>query len=74
METILYFEIVMATYHDSPVGRLRCLLNGKVEESNLYSPDELNNLIQLWKMGELQGSFAIGTKLAQNANFQLTAS
>lgn len=70
METITYYEIECSVYHGQPVMRLRCVINGsQLEESGLYSPAEITNILYLWRDGALCGSFAIGTKLADNATF-----
>lgn len=71
MDIIRYYEIVLSTYHNETVGRLRFERNGVLEESSLYSIRELNNLISLFEAGELFGSFAIGAKLEKGASFQL---
>lgn len=63
--------VQLSNYHDSIVGRVVVYIDNKKEESNLYSLSELNNIITLWKMGELMGSFAIGTILADNASIEL---
>jgi hypothetical protein len=49
------------------VGRL----SFEDQESNLYSMVELCNIIELWKMGALCGSFAIGTILSDKASFTI---
>ena len=45
--------------------------SGVIEESGLYSPEELRTIEALWKKGELLGNFAIGTQLAADADFNL---
>lgn len=69
MTTIKYFEIICKVYHGTPVQKLRYELNGEIVESNLYTQKEITNIITLWKMGELLGSFGIDTVLADNAGF-----
>ena len=71
MLTIKHFDIVLSVYHDSPVCRIRFDKAGTIEESALYSPSELTNILELWRMDALQGSFAIGTRLAPDAGFTL---
>lgn len=71
MKTIDYYEIEIGTYHGEPVGRLQYHNQGVLDCSNLYTMQELNNILMLWRMGELKGSFAIGSKLADNAAFQI---
>ncbi|OXE36920.1 MAG: hypothetical protein CGW95_04870 [Phenylobacterium zucineum] len=66
-----YFEIEISTYHGEPVGRIQFHNNGELEQSSLYSMNEINNIIQLWRMDELMGGFAIGTKLADKYHFQI---
>lgn len=71
MNIIREYEIVVKIYHDEPVARIRYSVNGKTEESNLYSLGEIDNLVRLWECGELLGSFAIGTKLERGARYTL---
>ncbi len=71
MKEVKYFEIVCKVYHGTPVQRLRYEIDGELVESSLYTPKEITNLLCLWKLGELVGSFGIGTKLAENAGFIL---
>ena len=71
MKTVHYFEIVLSTYHDSVVARIRFTADGAVHESALYSIPEINNLITLWRMGEMCGSFAVGYNIASNYSFQM---
>lgn len=70
MKTVNYYEIVIKTYHNDIVARIRFTADNEVHETALYSLPEINNILTLWRMAELQGSFAIGYKLADNANFQ----
>lgn len=72
MKIIKHIELVCKVYHDEPVMRLRYLDDEKFEESSLYSVGEINNILHLRKLGDLLGSFGIGTKLAENFTFQLT--
>lgn len=65
------YDIIMSSDHGEPALRLRFSRGGKQEDSALYSAEEINNVIMLWKMGGLLGSFAIGTKLAENAAFRM---
>ena len=71
MKTVNYFEVVLSTYHDTVVARIRFTADGAVHESALYSIPEINNIITLWCMGELCGSFAIGYNLASDYSFQM---
>jgi len=73
MKTINYYEIVCRTYHQTPVMRLRYHDTDKndIEESQFYTPVEITNILTIWRMGELLGSFGIGTKLASDATFIL---
>jgi hypothetical protein len=62
------YKIKLSQYNSNIVGRLSFLdEQGREEESALYSLDELTNIIQLWKVGHIVGSFAIGTDLAVDA-------
>lgn len=63
MKTINYYEIEFQTYHGEIVGRI---IAGE-ESTSLYSLHELTNIICLWKMGKLCGSFGIGSILASDA-------
>lgn len=67
MRTISEYNITLSTYHDEFVARL----SFEDQESNLYSLVELCNIIELWKMGALCGSFAIGTILSDKASFTM---
>lgn len=71
MKTVHYFEIVLSTYHDSVVARIRFTADGAIHDSVLYSIPEINNIITLWRMGELLGGFAIGYNLASDYSFQM---
>ncbi len=71
MKTVNYFEVVLSAYHDDVVARIRFTADGAVHESALYSIPEINNIITLWRMGELLGSFAMGYNLASNYSFQM---
>ena len=72
MNVIIHdYEIVLSTYHGEPAVRLRFSRNGGQEESALYSVEEINNTIMMWKMGAQLGRFAIGTILADDATFQI---
>lgn len=71
MKTVNYFEVVLSTYHDSVVARIRFTADGAIHESALYSIPEINNIITLWSMGELLGGFAIGYNLASDYSFQM---
>ena len=68
---VKYYEIVMLVYHGTTVARLRYTDGDRIEESGLFSPREINNLLMLWKDGGLLGSFGAGTRLAPDATFQL---
>lgn len=71
--TVYKVFIQLSTYHDSIVGRIVYTNpdNDRLEESSLYSLSEINNIITLWKMNKLCGSFAIGHSLADNASIEL---
>lgn len=72
MHEIDYYEIEFKNYHGQIMGRIRFVnKENKKEESNLYSISELNQILTNWKTGKLLGSFAIGTKLSKNHNFQI---
>jgi hypothetical protein len=73
-KVIDYYEIVLGIHHKDIVGRVRYAVDSVAYESNLYSIPELNNLLTLWRMGELCGSFGIGHKLAKDAAFQIMES
>ena len=70
MKTISDYSITLSTYHDEIVARL----SFDDQESNLYSLAELCNIVELWKMGDLCGSFAIGTILSDKASFTMKGS
>lgn len=72
-QVISYYEIVCKTYHNTPVMRLRYCddKTNEIVESQLYTPAEVTNLLLLWKIGDLCGSFGIGTVLSDNARFIL---
>lgn len=67
-----HYTVELQTYHDSIVGRL-CFTrdDGTTEESALYSVSELNNMVDLWRMDQLLGSFAIGARLSDGAQCRL---
>ena len=67
MRTISEYHITLSTYHDEFVARL----SFEDQESSLYSLSEVGNIIELWKMGALCGSFAIGTILSDRASFAM---
>lgn len=71
MKMVCYFEVVLSTYHDSVVARIRFTADGAVHESALYSIPEINNIITLWRTGELCESFAMGYNLAWYYSFQM---
>lgn len=71
MKSVYYFEVILSTYHDSVVARIRFTADGAIHESALYSIPEINNIITLWRMGELCGSFAMGYDLASDYSFQM---
>lgn len=65
---IRQYTVQVQTYHDTIIGRLIFTRDdGTIEESNLYTMQELNNIVALWRDDALMGSFAIGTKLAPDA-------
>ena len=67
-----YYELHLSTYHNQPLVRLAFVnAKGEVEESSLLYPKEANEVIANWKRGELLGSFAIGTILAKDADYQI---
>ena len=70
---ITYYEIVMGVYHGEPVGRVRYSKGEDVIESGIYTPKELNNILMMWRSGDLAGSFGIGGRLAYDAAFQICA-
>lgn len=67
MNTIRHVEIELQIYHGEIVGRLRT----ETDESALYSLGELNNILQLWKNGDLLGSFGFDSRLSDDASFAL---
>ena len=67
MRTVSEYQITLSLYHDEFVARL----SFEDQESNLYSLVELCNIIELWKMGALCGSFATGTVLSDKASFTM---
>lgn len=71
MQEIDYFEIVVSRYHDEIVARIQFANGDKLEQSALYSLAEINNILMLWKMGELMGSFAMNCKLSEKFRFQI---
>ena len=67
-----YYELHLSTYHNQPLVRLAFVnAKGEVEESNQLTAKEANEVIMNWKRGELLGSFAIGTILAKDADYQI---
>jgi hypothetical protein len=76
MPEVTNYEVVITTYHSIIVARIRYAPDGSDEvfESVLYSIAEINNILTLWRMDRLFGSFGIGHKLAANATFQLMES
>lgn len=69
---VTYYELHLSTYHNKPLVRLAFVTKeGEVEESSLLNPKEANEVIASWKRGELLGSFAIGTILAKDADYQI---
>ena len=67
MKTVTDYTIQFSLYHSEIVARLSFKREtGEIEESALYSLGEVQNAIDLWRDGNLSGSFAIGTQLAQN--------
>lgn len=69
---ITEYKIELMQYHSTIVGRVSYRApNGELVESTLYSLSEIPNIIRLWKMGGLCGSFAINHKLAENAEFEI---
>ena len=68
---INYYEIAVKKYHDGIRCRVRYYKGDDIIESSLHSIPEINNILALWRMGKLQGSFAIGDVLAENALFQI---
>lgn len=74
MKTVSYYEIVCTAYCGEPVLRLRYEVDGAGDESSLYTPEDLNEILHHWCEGTLLGSFGVGTVLAQDAKFQLTSS
>lgn len=67
MKTITYYEIEFSTYQDEIVGSIQYEHSGEVVRSQRYSLAEINNILELWRIGELKGSFGIGTVLAKDA-------
>ena len=71
MKIVHHVDFVCKVYHDEPAMRLRFFDEEEFQESSLYSVGEINNILAVWQMGGLKGSFATGTKLADNFSFQL---
>lgn len=71
--SVNYYELIFNKYHNEIIVKIRFLNpnNDTIELSNNYSLGELCNIIHLWKTGELLGSFGVGTKLADNAAFNI---
>lgn len=53
------YTLKFSTYH----GQAVCRIQTNSEESALYTPSEVQNILNLWRMGELKGSFGVGTIL-----------
>ena len=72
MQTVKTYTLALSTYNGEIVGRLRFQnAQGETEESALYSLGELSNMLALWKMGAMLGSFAINSILSPSADFQM---
>lgn len=71
MIQIDYFEIEFSNHHGQIMGSIQFDNMGTIERSNLYSINELNQILTHWKNGTLMGSFAIGTRLAKRYSFQI---
>ena len=71
MIILKHYEIILKRYHNETVARVAYTCNGEFHESQLYSISEINNIIRLWQMGELSGSFGINTILTKDASFQI---
>lgn len=70
MHIINYVTFTTKIYHDEVCAKLGYTdQNGDYHESNLSSMVEIGNIIALWKMNKLLGSFGVGTQLADNAIF-----
>ena len=67
---VKYYEIVIKQYHKDIVARIRYAFNGELIESQLYSIAEINNILLLWHMNGLKGSFGLHP-LSPNAQFQI---
>jgi len=69
-----YYEIVFYSRFANQYGRIRFLKTEdkeSIEESQLYTVPELNEILSAWKREELMGSFGIGYKITGNTSFQL---
>jgi hypothetical protein len=69
------YTILLSMYHDEIVARIRFRLPGEsTQDSQTMSLREVPNLLALWRMNALLGSFAIGTVLAHDATFTIEQS
>ena len=64
MRIITAYTLELSIYHDEIIGRI--VFEGQ-EASSLQSLPELENTLNIWRMGGLKGSFGIGTQLAEKA-------
>lgn len=71
MKEIDYLEIIVSRFHDEIVARIQFANGDKLEQSPLCSLAEINNILTLWKMGELIASFAMNCKLSEKFRFQI---
>ena len=59
MKTVSYYEIVCVSYYGEPMLRLRYEVDGTGDESSLYTPEELNEILHHWREGTCLGLSAL---------------
>ena len=70
MNEVNYYEIVIKKHHDDVVGFIRYAIDDEMFESQMHSIPELSNVLTLWRMGKLLGTFGVHP-VAKDAAFQL---
>lgn len=70
MNEVNYYEIVIKKNHDDIAGFIRYAIDGETFESQMHSIPELSNVLTLWRMGKLLGTFGVHP-VAKDAAFQL---
>ena len=69
-EVISYYEIELSTYHNEIVARIQFPSRTQgIQQSCLMPLRDIGEVLQLWRSGDLLGSFGIGTILDADARF-----